>query len=236
MQKQLNSDSQNTKKSIVKIKKKKMLIKKSKDIAIKKMDVKKVKDFIVRMAYMMDDPERIMKELSEDVSLQTRIDKFNKKTRKKTNETVAKALMLYGLDTHYPLAETVGEKYKPLVIEFSHQLIQEYNCQTSSEKALAEIVVGAYSRIIKYSEKMNSCMAQELAMDNRLVYFSYLSKEIDRANRQFLTAFTTLKQLKTPPLKINVKTKTAFIAQNQQLNTNSSNQDNSNKNENIKPK
>jgi len=42
-----------------------------------------------------------------------------------------------------------------------------------------------------------------------------------------------LKQMKTPQLKINVTAKTAFIAENQQLNVN---QDNNNNNENIEPK
>ena len=42
--------------------------------------------------------------------------------------------------------------------------------------------------------------------------------ELDRANRQFLTALQTLKQIKAPQLEVNVETKTAFVAQNQQFN------------------
>ena len=61
-----------------------------------------------------------------------------------------------------------------------------------------------------------------------------MSKHIDRANRQFITALTTLKQIKMPSLAISVKTKAAFVAQNQQLNVNPSNKNNLN--ENIKPK
>ena len=63
-----------------------------------------------------------------------------------------------------------------------------------------------------------------------------ISKELDRANRQFITALTTLKQIKAPSLEINVKTKAAFVAQNQQLNVNPTDKNNLNKNENIEPK
>ena len=60
-----------------------------------------------------------------------------------------------------------------------------------------------------------------------------LSKEVDKAHRQLIMALTTLKQIKNPPVEFNVKAKTAFLAQNQQINAvnNPVQQD-----ENINPK
>jgi hypothetical protein len=55
-----------------------------------------------------------------------------------------------------------------------------------------------------------------------------MSKELDRANRQFITALTTLKQMKTPSIEINVTAKTAFVGKNQQFNANKSNNENIN--------
>ena len=45
-----------------------------------------------------------------------------------------------------------------------------------------------------------------------------LSKEMDRANRQALTAFQTLVSLKQPPMKFQIKAEQAYLAQNQQFN------------------
>ena len=61
--------------------------------------------------------------------------------------------------------------------------------------------------------------AGEYITENRTKYLAMLSKQIDRANRQFLSALTTLKQLKTPSIEMNIKTNTAFVSQNQQINS-----------------
>jgi hypothetical protein len=45
-----------------------------------------------------------------------------------------------------------------------------------------------------------------------------MGKELDRANRIFLNALMTLKQLKNPPLELNIKAGNAFFGQNQQFN------------------
>jgi hypothetical protein len=45
------------------------------------------------------------------------------------------------------------------------------------------------------------------------------SKELDRANRAFLAATRVLLQMKAEPLKIQMKAKNAFIANNQQFNS-----------------
>jgi len=213
-----------------KITKNRSLTKKEDRAIVKKISVEEAKDFLQQCVTVDCDPDRIMEELSEDLLPKIKSGKAGKKVYEKINKAVFKALMIYGLDTHYPLAETVDEKYRPLAIEFSRQLVKEYNCQTSSEKALAEVIVNAYARILNYSQILNTCRKIDWLTNEKITYYSMISKELDRANRQFVTALITLKQFKTPSLEVNVKTKTAFISQNQQLNINPSN-----KNENIKP-
>jgi hypothetical protein len=56
-----------------------------------------------------------------------------------------------------------------------------------------------------------------------------IGRELDRANRQFISALTTLRQLKAPTPSINVIAKNAFMAGQQQFN-------NKNSDENISPK
>ena len=108
-------------------------------------------------------------------------------------------------------------------------MIKEYKCQTASEKALAEVIAGAYVRILEYSTKFNCCARITSVSNDINTYYAMLSKEIDRAQRHFITALTTLKQIKAPKLDINVKAKNAFVSQNQQINANQKS------NENINP-
>jgi hypothetical protein len=49
-------------------------------------------------------------------------------------------------------------------------------------------------------------------------YYSQFGKEADRSFRQFQSALCLLRQFKSPPISVTVKTNTAFVAQNQQLN------------------
>ncbi len=55
---------------------------------------------------------------------------------------------------------------------------------------------------------------------NRTAYISILSKEADRSHRQFLSALMTLKQIKAPTIEMNIKARTAFVSDKQQININ----------------
>lgn len=99
---------------------------------------------------------------------------------------------------------------------------EEYDCKTASEYALAELVASSYVRSLETSQELISCRDQIngiIGLREKTEYCSMLSKELDRANRQFTNAILTLKQLKTPSMTLNVKAKNAFVGQNQQFNT-----------------
>lgn len=60
---------------------------------------------------------------------------------------------------------------------------------------------------------------QILTMPDHVVQrLNTLSKIKDREFRQFVTAIQTLRQMKAPPLTVNIKTNTAFVAGQQQNN------------------
>lgn len=130
------------------------------------------------------------------------------------------ALTIYGLDNHVPLSETVERQYWPLVSEFSNQLIKDYSCRTSGEKALAETIASAYIRILVISRRLNGALTPETVKISRehTTFYSMLSKELDRANRHFTSAFQMLVRLKQPPLNVHLKTQNAYVAQAQQFN------------------
>jgi hypothetical protein len=163
--------------------------------------------------------EKIIEKFGQDILPSIRSGKLDIKAIGGSIENFKKVLTVYGLDTHFPLEESVEKKYQPLVVEFSRQLIQEYDCKTSGEKALAEVIVSAYARILIYSRHLNGATAGHSFNKLHLGLYSVLSKELDRANRHFITALTMLKQLKSPSIGLNITAKTAFVSQNQQINT-----------------
>lgn len=133
------------------------------------------------------------------------------------NQNLAnQGMAVLSLDTHFLLTQAIWDKHCSFAIEFCNQLITEYACQSASEKALVHQVVGAYTRSLQSAELLKN--AQMNATNDRVGLCSTLGKEIDRANRQFTSALTMLRHLKAPSMTVNVKTKAAFIAHNQQIN------------------
>lgn len=145
--------------------------------------------------------------------------KKTKKSKEELNRAWNAALPVVSLDTHYELANTVGERIKPLVIEFAQQLIVEYDCKTVSEKALAEVVVSAYARILECSKSMQDITLVKYTTNALNGLYEIISKELDRANRHFVTALGTLRQIKSPNVEIKIRAQTAIIGNNQQFNT-----------------
>lgn len=149
-------------------------------------------------------------------------EKASKKDAKKEQDEflkiASKALMALGLETHYVLAETTSERYWPLAIEIARQIEREYDCKTPTEKMLAETAASAYIRMFTYSRKLNALTDERHLSAERNGYGGMLSKEIDRAQRHLLSTLLTLRQIKNPPLELNIRATTAFVAQNQQIN------------------
>lgn len=166
---------------------------------------------------------------SKDPNIELRNEVYNKivpKICKKENisdekkrDFLLNTLRTMGLDTKIQLAESVGEDYRSIAMDFTNQLIAEYDCKTSSEKALAQITANAFVRTMEYSNTLETCRYKTVKL-NLFGYYSIIGKELDRANRHFLSSLMTLQQMKSPTLKINVTAKTAFVAENQQVNIN----------------
>jgi hypothetical protein len=155
----------------------------------------------------------IAKKAKEEISRQTGF------SNNEGKDYFQKSLMSFGTDTHVPLAESVSSRYSSLAVTFCRDLIAEYNCKTVSEKATAQLVANAYVRVMEYSRKME--YGRNLTDIGEAIngHYSMIGKELDRANRHYISALAMLKQLKSPPFQIQVTTKNAFVAQNQQINS-----------------
>ena len=129
---------------------------------------------------------------------------------------------------HIFLAETVSWNMQIWVAELASQLIKEYDCKTILEKSLCEIIANSYGRIISTSKLMNEDLNLKYPSKEKTPYLGILSKELDRQNRNYLTAINTLIEMKSPNMTINLNSENTFLGQNKQFNNNEW------KNENIK--
>lgn len=179
-------------------------------------------DFLKKCALVDCDPKGILDKLSATFVEYRSDPKPSKELSTRLQEEVQQALPIITLDTHYLIAEVVGERYRPFVITFAKQLIDEYQCKTPSEKALAQNIAISYVRSIELSNRATSMARTDSTSQEKNGYYGALSKELDRAQRQFTSSLLVLKQMKSPNLEVTIRAKTAFIAQNQQVNATSS--------------
>ena len=140
--------------------------------------------------------------------------------QKELQAPILSAMHALEVESHIALMETFPEKYRGMVKELTDQTIKEYGCTTHVEKMVAETLAGSFVRYIDSSRRYNKFIpgTGTTGVQNQLL--GVMSKQTDRAYRQFLSAVSMLKQLKQPQLEINIQTKNAFVAQNQQFNAN----------------
>jgi len=189
---------------------------KSKSVTAKIGELEKV-EIARRISYEFH-PDQITREFKKLVG-KTGKKKGADFTKEKNKEILGNMAMVLGLETHVPLLRSVTEEYRPLMVEISNCLQNEFKCETTSEKMLVHLIANAYFRINSLTGRMVHTMELDRASPTLNGFYTVLSKELDRAGRQFTSALLTLRQLKNPHTDIKLKANVAFVAQNQQLNT-----------------
>ena len=167
-----------------------------------------------------NDPRQLIKKFRTEI-LPTYLAK-KKRTKAdlmKFSEIADKAMMALGPDTHLPLLLTVRENYQPLILELVRRIEKEYDCQSVSEVMLAEVVATSHARALDLSNRFTNLYNLEFLSHEQNGYYGLMGKEIDRAHRRMMHALSLLRQMRQPSVEVNIKTKNAFVAQNQQINT-----------------
>jgi len=118
------------------------------------------------------------------------------------------------------LAEGFEGKYRPFVIDLNRKIQKEFDCRTVSEKSLAESVAMNFCRTLYLQNKIDCYLQRRSFTDIGVGYLNYLSKDLDRANRHYLTSLQALKSIKQPNLEVNINAQTAVVGQNQVIQTN----------------
>lgn len=139
---------------------------------------------------------------------------------------ITKLMSLYEFDNSVLMSNGFSESYRTLATNMSLDIQQEYKCQTTSEKATAHLVAQNYVRTLEIQKNMYAVLQRDTYSDLTMKRYSILSKEYDRANRQYLMSLQTLQSIKQPPIRVSVKAQTANIANQQLIQENT----------NVKPK
>lgn len=137
-----------------------------------------------------------------------------------------KAMTLFEFDKGVLLLNAIPNLHRVFALEFSRNLQAEYNCTTPSEKSIAEVTSLNFVRILEIQRKIKDAL-ESMKTRYDIQYLAVLSKELDRAERHYLSSLQTLKMLKMPPLEVNIRTQTAVVGQNQIVQANNR-QDNPN--------
>lgn len=181
----------------------------------KKYTVQEARGFIMDCAKVSVDPNVILKKFADEYLSLINADDNSKD--QEINEKISELSLAFSSETGYMLMKAVNEEYRGLALQMKRDLQEEFSCKSFSEKMLVDLMVNAYIKKLRYSDKMEH--NQQYIGHKYDSYRCYLSKEIDRAYRQFLSALETLKAMKQPAMKVSIKTSTAYVGENQQFNT-----------------
>ncbi|MCX6793436.1 MAG: hypothetical protein NTY12_05485 [Candidatus Falkowbacteria bacterium] len=146
------------------------------------------------------------------------------------NKNINKLFRALESEVHATAMESFDPKLHDWVFELISRIIEENNCTTELEKAVATVVATTHIRFMDCSKRLNDYFNDSYdSTKDPVRYLEILSKQVDRANRQFLNSVLALKQLKAPLVEMNIKAHTAFVSDKQQINVSNE------KNEIIKP-
>ena len=115
---------------------------------------------------------------------------------------------------------TIPDQYGTFAVRLMRDIEQDFNCQTKSQKATAELAVISYVRFLEAQRRFNNVLSTDSAQPYISQFLSIMSKEIDRAIRHYLTAIQILNTMNQPQLKLTLKADTAIVGQNQIVQTN----------------
>lgn len=156
--------------------------------------------------------QAVMKKVKEEVVKQQ-----NNSKEAVDNDAVSSAVMLREFSQGLLLASVTKEYIRPFIAKFSLDLQREYHCDTVAKKSLAELAALNYGRILAIQYKIRGFSEKDEYGEMTVKIIGVLSKEMDRAQRHYLTALQSLEMGVQPPLKVSIHTQHANIANNQAI-------------------
>lgn len=195
---------------------------KKESLPVRKFTVEEARNYIIN-TLSTTDTKATLKNFSIKYLPKIQKGNLSNDEEKELTKEVIEISQALGVETGFAIMNSVGDKYYGLAKEIKRNLQKEFNCRSYSEKMLVDLAIGSYISKLNYTSLLRQ--NQTSAGSDYNGYRNFVSKEIDRAHRQFISVIETLKFMKQPSMKVNIKTNNAFVGENQQFNNNVKNDD-----------
>ncbi len=159
------------------------------------------------------DPDCVLRQADKELS------NCSGEHQARPEDSTFKAMTLFEFDNGTLLSFSVEDCYKTFAVDLLRKFRTEYQCQTPSENARAEIVVLNFVLVLQTQQKINNVLSKGFISDSGIRLLEMFNKELERANKQFQTSLFALKSMRQPTLSLNLNAQTAVIGQNQVVQT-----------------
>lgn len=166
--------------------------------------------------------DKLLEKYTEALSNKKVNEEEKQELKEEVDKMLSKVVSVLTLENHAVASRTVSEFYESMVIEIANQLVKEYDVKTPSERALVGMIASSYGRYMEYARAFNNTQRLDYITNEKNAFYRNFAVEADRAFRQFQSGLAMLRQMKSPSMKVTVKAETAFVANNQQVNANTS--------------
>ena len=159
------------------------------------------------------DPDSVKGEVMKELEGKKAGDKIS--TDRKTD--LVKAMNLREFHHGLLMAWGLKDEYQTFAVQLSRDYQAQYKCETAGRKSLAELSALNYCRILEIQRRINNVLENNTITDQGNKYIATMSKELDRAQRHYLTAMQALELGLQAPMNVSVRTQVANIATQQMV-------------------
>ena len=179
-----------------------------------KRDLAVIKNEIANLTHK-DDPNHVLKE-AEKKMVSLDFESYGAKG----DDPIFKAMTLREFDNGALLTTIMPSIFSTFAIDLMRKIQHEYSCISASEKATAELAAVSFIRALDAQRRIKNYLDMGEFTGTGVQYMAVMSKELDRANRHYLTAIQTLRMLKQPSMQLNIRADTAILGNNQLIQEN----------------
>lgn len=111
----------------------------------------------------------------------------------------------------------IPESYQSFAVQLSRDYQNQYKCDSEGKKSLAELSAINYCRILIIQRKINNYLSKSDITELGLKYLAIISKDLDRAQRHYLTSMQALEMGLQQPLNVSIRTNTTNVASQQAI-------------------
>lgn len=142
----------------------------------------------------------------------------DRKDNKKRNRLYKRVLVGNSIESKLLLTTAVKKEYRTYEISLIEMMEKEYDATSTAERLLIHTIVNAYIRILQYTASHTNSILERTISKEKTTYYSMISRELDRASKQYTSSMSLLIQMKSKPIEVKINANTAFFGNNHLTN------------------